>query len=233
MFSTVQSIQSLHLEGLCRLQVKCDGTRWRTGREVKAKMSNAVGSQYPSHYLGTCSIQHYYRWCEHIASQQLTEQTPTGRFKCTRPFGSKDEICFLRVCHHISKAVYCLQMAWSWGEAVSTCALLSADSWFMCVGNFRPRSWRHDFLLRSEESRTLDAVTEATSHFKELPLPLADHYGISDLQIYHIPYLTNMSNIPVSLCVTLSEGESRGMDLVILIFGTCWQWVSSLTPQPL
>ena len=130
MLSTVQSIQSLHLQGLCRHQLKCDGTRWRTGREVKGKMSNALGSQYPSHYLGTCSIQHFYRWCAHPAFQQLTEMTPNGRFKCTRPFGCKDEVWFLRVCHHISKAVYCLQIAWSWGEAVSTCALLSADSWF-------------------------------------------------------------------------------------------------------
>jgi len=27
------------------------------------KLANAVGSQYPSHYLGTRCIQHYYRWC--------------------------------------------------------------------------------------------------------------------------------------------------------------------------
>jgi len=27
---------------------------------------NAVGSQYPSHYLGTWCIQHYYRWCAHL-----------------------------------------------------------------------------------------------------------------------------------------------------------------------
>ena len=39
----------------------CDGTRWRTGGEVKGKVANGVGSQYPSHYLGTRCIQHYYR----------------------------------------------------------------------------------------------------------------------------------------------------------------------------
>jgi len=93
-------------------------------------MSNAVGRQYSSHYLGTWCIQHYYLWCAHLGCQHSTEMTATGRFKCTGPFGCKDEIWFLRVCHHISKAVYCLQMAWSWGEAVSTCALLSAHSWF-------------------------------------------------------------------------------------------------------
>jgi len=28
---------------------------------VKGKLANGVGSQYPSHYLGTWCIQHYYR----------------------------------------------------------------------------------------------------------------------------------------------------------------------------
>jgi len=46
-----------------RVQLKCDGTRWRTGREVKRKLANGVGSQYPSHYLWTWCIKHYYRWC--------------------------------------------------------------------------------------------------------------------------------------------------------------------------
>ena len=36
-----------------------DGTRWRTGGEMKGKLANAVGSQYFSHYLGTWCIQHY------------------------------------------------------------------------------------------------------------------------------------------------------------------------------
>ena len=45
----------------CRLQLKCDGTRWRTGGEVKGKLANGVGSQYPSHYFGTWCIQHYYQ----------------------------------------------------------------------------------------------------------------------------------------------------------------------------
>jgi len=29
-----------------------------TGGEVKRKLANGVGSQYPSHYLGTCYSQH-------------------------------------------------------------------------------------------------------------------------------------------------------------------------------
>ena len=41
-----------------RVQLKCDGTR-RVGGKVKGKLVNGVGSQYPSHYLGTWCIQHY------------------------------------------------------------------------------------------------------------------------------------------------------------------------------
>jgi len=44
-----------------RVQLKCDGTRRLTGGEVKGKLANGVGSQYPSHYLGTWCVQHYYR----------------------------------------------------------------------------------------------------------------------------------------------------------------------------
>jgi len=45
---------------ICRVQLKCDGTRLRTGEEVKGILANGVSSQYPSHYLGTWCIQHYY-----------------------------------------------------------------------------------------------------------------------------------------------------------------------------
>jgi len=39
-----------------RLQLKCDGTRWRTGGEVTGKLANEVGSQYSLHYLETLCI---------------------------------------------------------------------------------------------------------------------------------------------------------------------------------
>jgi hypothetical protein len=52
-----------------RLPLKCDGTRRRTGGEGKEKLTNGVGSQYSSHYLGTWCIQHYYRRCAHLGCQ--------------------------------------------------------------------------------------------------------------------------------------------------------------------
>jgi hypothetical protein len=37
---------SLVLKPGGRVQLKCDGTWWRTGGEVKGKLANGVGSQY-------------------------------------------------------------------------------------------------------------------------------------------------------------------------------------------
>jgi hypothetical protein len=58
------------------VQLKCDGTWWRTGGKVKGKLVNGVGSQYSSHYLRTWCMQHYYR------------------FKWNRPFRWKTKPCF-------------------------------------------------------------------------------------------------------------------------------------------
>jgi len=69
--------QTCNASGLfSQVQLKCDGTQWRTGGEVKGKLASGVGGQYPSHYLGTWCIQHYYRWCAHLGCQYSTEQTP-------------------------------------------------------------------------------------------------------------------------------------------------------------
>jgi hypothetical protein len=57
------------VQGWCRIQLKCDGTQWRMGGEVKGKLANGVGSQYSSHYLGTWCIQCYYRWHAHLGCQ--------------------------------------------------------------------------------------------------------------------------------------------------------------------
>ena len=89
-----------------RVQLKCDGTLWHTGGEVKGKLANGVGSQYPSHYLGTWCIQHYYRWCAHLGWPVVDWTDAPCRFKWTRPFRGKTKIWFLRVCHHISTDLY-------------------------------------------------------------------------------------------------------------------------------
>jgi len=84
LFLPVSLIENLKIHIKClpgvvrsTVQLKCDGTLWRTGGEVKGNLANAVGSQYPSHYLGTWCIQHYYRWCAQLGCQQSAELTFT------------------------------------------------------------------------------------------------------------------------------------------------------------
>jgi len=88
-----------------RVQLKRDGTQWRTGvggrGGVKGKLANGVGSQYPLHYHGTWCTQHYYRWCPHLGCQQSTELTPPPIWMVSS-ISPKDEIWFLRVCRRIS-----------------------------------------------------------------------------------------------------------------------------------
>ena len=57
--STLHTTSKHGVFSITRVQLKCDGTRWRTGGEVKGKLANGVGSQYSSHYIETGCIQHY------------------------------------------------------------------------------------------------------------------------------------------------------------------------------
>ena len=73
------------------VQLKRDVTRWRTRGEVKGKLANGMGSQYPSHYLGTWCIQHYnhyYRWCvmgEERGGYRVLVGKPEGKKPLGRP----------------------------------------------------------------------------------------------------------------------------------------------------
>jgi len=57
-------------------------------------LANAVGSQYPSHYLGTWCIQHYYRWCRTPRLPVVDWTDASRRFKRTRLFRLKTKSCF-------------------------------------------------------------------------------------------------------------------------------------------
>jgi len=74
---------------ISRVQLKCNGTRWRMGEEVKGKLANGVSSQYSSHYLETWCIQHYYRWCAHLGLPVVNWTDAPRQIKWTRPFCQK------------------------------------------------------------------------------------------------------------------------------------------------
>jgi len=58
---------------------------------------NAVGIQYPSHYLGTWCIQHYYRWCAHLGCQLSTELTPPAELNGLVRFAERLNLISKRV----------------------------------------------------------------------------------------------------------------------------------------
>ena len=47
---------------------------------MKGKLANGVGSQYPSHYLGTWCIQHYYCRCAHFGWRPTADLNGLVRF---------------------------------------------------------------------------------------------------------------------------------------------------------
>ena len=86
----------------CRVHLKCDGTRWRTYGEVKGKLANGVGSQYPSHYHGTWCLQHYYRSCAQLDCQQSTELTPSTDLNGLVRFAERRNLVSARVPSHFN-----------------------------------------------------------------------------------------------------------------------------------
>jgi hypothetical protein len=76
-----------------RVQLKCDGTRWHTGGEVKGKLANGVGSQYSSHYLGTCVSSITTAHAHTSAASSRLNWRPR-RFKWTRSFRWKTKSGF-------------------------------------------------------------------------------------------------------------------------------------------
>ena len=96
----------------CRLQLKRDGTRWRTGREVKGKLANGVGSQYPSHYLGTWCIQHYCRWYAHTstASSRLNWLPPRADLNGLVRFAERRNLFSAGVPSHFNGPLQALRL---------------------------------------------------------------------------------------------------------------------------
>jgi hypothetical protein len=82
---------SIILQG--RLQVKCDGTRWRMGGEVKGKLTNGVGSQY-SYTTSEHGVSSITTADAHTSSASSRLNWRPRRFKWTRPFRRKKKSGF-------------------------------------------------------------------------------------------------------------------------------------------
>jgi len=90
----------------CRVRLKCDGRRWRTGGEVKGKLPSGVGSQYHSHDLGTCVSSITNADAQTSAASRLNWRP--RRFKWTRPFRrrTKSGFCARVVIFQTDSACY-------------------------------------------------------------------------------------------------------------------------------
>ena len=75
------------------VQLKCDGTRWRTGGEVKGKLANGVGSQY-SHTTSERGVSSITNADAHTSAASSRLNWRPRRFKWTRPFRRKTKTGF-------------------------------------------------------------------------------------------------------------------------------------------
>ena len=91
---------------LSRVQLKPDGTRRRTGGEVKGKLANGVGSQYSSHYLGTWCIQHYYRWCAHLGCAAVDWTDAPADLNGLVRFGERINLVSARVPSRFKRTIH-------------------------------------------------------------------------------------------------------------------------------
>ena len=75
------------------VRLKPDGTRWRTGGEVKGKLTNGVGSQY-SHTTSERGISGITNADAHTSAASSGLKWRPRRFKWTRPFWRKTKSGF-------------------------------------------------------------------------------------------------------------------------------------------
>ena len=101
----VQPIFSDWPRNHCRLQLKCDSTRWRTGGEVKGKLANGVGSQY-SHTTSEHGVSNITTADAHTSAASSRLNWRPRLFKRTRPFRRKTKSGFCTCAITFQNTVY-------------------------------------------------------------------------------------------------------------------------------
>jgi hypothetical protein len=91
--ATVLSLTHQTTAGECRVQLKRDGTWWRTGGEVKGKLANGGCSQYFSH-ISEHSVSSITLSDAHTSAASTRLNWRPRRFKWTRPFRWKTKSGF-------------------------------------------------------------------------------------------------------------------------------------------
>jgi hypothetical protein len=93
------------LQGICsRVRLKPDGTRWRTGGEVKGKLVNGVGSQY-SHTTSERGVSSITNADAHTSAASSRLNRRPCRFKWTRPFRRKKNLVSAHVSSRFKRSL--------------------------------------------------------------------------------------------------------------------------------
>jgi hypothetical protein len=123
-----------------------------------------------------------------------------------------------------SQSAACSRLGGEARQSAHMHCCLQTVSW-MCVGNFRHRSWVHNFLF----SPGLFTRWQTRRHILRASQQI---WNFSTAKLSHL-LSHKMSNYPSLSAWRKGKVESRGIALLILRFGTWWRWVVSFTPQPL
>ena len=101
-----------HTLRICILRSECDGTRWRTGGDLKGKLANGVGSQY-SHTTSQRGISTITNADAHTSAASSRLNWLPCRFKWTRPFRRKTKcgFCACAIRFRTSSNTYCISIA--------------------------------------------------------------------------------------------------------------------------
>ena len=131
------------------VQLKRDGTRWRTGGEVKGKLANGVGTQYSSHYLGTWCIQHYYRWRAHLGCQVVDLTDAPADLNGLVRFAERRNLVSARVPSHLKRSLP--QLVWK-GQRTDSQPQSSSPAWSLerCIINVKKIWFREKLYLLFE-----------------------------------------------------------------------------------
>jgi len=233
MFSTVQSIQSLRLKGKCRVQLKFDGTRWRTGGEVKRKLSNAVGSQYPSHYLEHAVSNITTADAHSLAASSRLNWRPTVDLNGLVRLAAKTKSGFCACA--ITFQTQPTACRWLGGEARQSahvhCCLQTVG---LCAsGPFDPEGECTIFFWKVKSPRLFTRWQTQRHISRDSHCHLLTTMEFQNCKIITSPASQTCQNYQCLCAWHIGKGESKGIALVILSFGTWWRWVVSFMPQPL
>ena len=164
---------------MCRIPLKCDGTRWRTGGEVKRNLANAVRSKYSSHYLGTCYTQDYGRWCSQLGCQQLTVLTHPADLNVLVLFAKRRNLFSAHVPSHFKRSLPNMNIF-----VTTFYVLVALDMW--------RKLWRHDELHSAHTSNFLSYTGLYRERITQVFL-LLNEFWLSVLNCNHT--CTNGQNV--------------------------------------